>query len=155
MVGLAVLLLGAACLNYCVEWDARASDAAAPLPAGALYRSEYHLLFGHGFVAVTHFFSVQDHPFTAQESHMDAWACFLSSGLSRSWPTYWEYPAGRPWLSIPCWTPLVIVVPLAFYLVWRDRRLSRPGRCEVCGYDRRGLVGGADAKCPECGTVPS
>jgi hypothetical protein len=29
------------------------------------------------------------------------------------------------------------------------------GRCSTCGYDRRGLVGGADAKCPECGTVPA
>ncbi len=29
------------------------------------------------------------------------------------------------------------------------RKLSCPG----CGYDRRGLA--ADAKCPECGTVPS
>jgi hypothetical protein len=28
-------------------------------------------------------------------------------------------------------------------------------RCPACGYDRRGLVGGADAKCPECGSVSS
>jgi hypothetical protein len=35
----------------------------------------------------------------------------------------------------------------------RRVRSSR-NRCPSCGYDRRGLVGDADAKCPECGTVP-
>jgi hypothetical protein len=35
------------------------------------------------------------------------------------------------------------------------RRLARGmrGECRSCGYDRRGLA--ADAKCPECGTVPA
>jgi hypothetical protein len=32
--------------------------------------------------------------------------------------------------------------------MWRGRR--RPGDCESCGYDRRGIAVGAP--CPECGT---
>jgi rubrerythrin len=33
------------------------------------------------------------------------------------------------------------------------RRRMRRDLCPRCGYDRRGLA--ADAKCPECGSVPS
>jgi len=45
----------------------------------------------------------------------------------------------------------------AFSTAGGVRRFARAktGRCAGCGYDRRGLVGAADAKCPECGTVPN
>jgi hypothetical protein len=49
---------------------------------------------------------------------------------------------------------LLTSVPAAI-LWYRARRRFGPGRCVSCGYDRRGLVGGADAKCPECGTPPT
>ena len=35
----------------------------------------------------------------------------------------------------------------------RHRRWASTGACMRCGYDRGGLA--ADAKCPECGTVPA
>jgi hypothetical protein len=157
MVALSVLVLGAALFSSCVEWDAMAaSDSSRPFADGLSYRyrSESHLLFGHGLVAVQYFGLAQDHPFTAEESSENAWAMLLSMGRSRIWPTFSRWPTGNPSLAIPCWTPLLIFVPLAFYLVRRDRWLSRPGRCEKCGYDRRGLAAGASA-CPECGTVPA
>jgi hypothetical protein len=57
----------------------------------------------------------------------------------------------RSW-GMPLW---VIVLPLGggATAAWIARRGSVPGHCSRCGYDRRGLVGGA--KCPECGTVPT
>jgi hypothetical protein len=52
---------------------------------------------------------------------------------------------------------LVYVAALASLpaaLLWyADRRRFGPHACSECGYDRRGLA--ADAKCPECGTVPT
>ena len=48
----------------------------------------------------------------------------------------------------------VFVATIASSLLWfADRRRPRTGHCAKCGYDRRGLI--ADAKCPECGTVPA
>ncbi len=41
-------------------------------------------------------------------------------------------------------------VPLAI----RRRRRRRLNRCVKCNYDRTGLGGAADAKCPECGAIP-
>jgi hypothetical protein len=57
---------------------------------------------------------------------------------------------------VPLWIPfLLVAVPTA--LVWRAdytaARRARSGLCATCGYDRRALA--ADAKCPECGTVPT
>jgi hypothetical protein len=51
--------------------------------------------------------------------------------------------------------PVLLTVAPAALLWYADRRRSGPYACKECGYDRRGLVGvgGADAKCPECGTV--
>jgi hypothetical protein len=64
------------------------------------------------------------------------------------WGPFTEY-------SLPLWIPLLLCgVPAG--CSWRrvilKRRWQRAGLCPECGYDRRGLA--ADAKCPECGTVP-
>jgi hypothetical protein len=67
------------------------------------------------------------------------------------WGPFVEY-------SLPLWVPLV-VCGLPAGLAWRRivhrRRRASVGLCSECGYERRGLVGGADTKCPECGTVPA
>jgi hypothetical protein len=59
-------------------------------------------------------------------------------------------------IGVPLWA-LVSVVLLPAALLWgadvRLARRRRGGLCLSCGYDRRGLA--ADAKCPECGTVPT
>jgi hypothetical protein len=48
----------------------------------------------------------------------------------------------------------VLLVTIPGALLWySDRRRLVPGLCPKCGYDRHGLA--ADAKCPECGTVPA
>jgi hypothetical protein len=48
-----------------------------------------------------------------------------------------------------------LLTSLSAALLWyADRRRSGPNACNKCGYDRSGLVGGADTKCPECGTFP-
>ena len=48
----------------------------------------------------------------------------------------------------------VILTSIPAALLWyADRRRFGPGSCMKCGYDRRGLA--ADAKCPECGKIPS
>jgi hypothetical protein len=49
--------------------------------------------------------------------------------------------------------PVAVTLIPAALLWYADRRRFGPGLCTKCGYDRRGLA--ADAKCPECGTVPS
>jgi hypothetical protein len=55
--------------------------------------------------------------------------------------------------SAPLW-PLVLALLLACLWTWRRHFRARdPLSCVACGYSRRGLA--ADAKCPECGTVPS
>ncbi|MCX5660512.1 MAG: hypothetical protein NTW19_12425, partial [Planctomycetota bacterium] len=57
-------------------------------------------------------------------------------------------------LVIPCWfLTLVSLLPISlpWFLVWRKRRLIRPGCCAACGYDLRGSP--ADGDCPECGAV--
>jgi hypothetical protein len=47
---------------------------------------------------------------------------------------------------------LLTTIPAAF-LWYKDRRPRGPHACKGCGYDRSGLP--AEAKCPECGTVPA
>jgi hypothetical protein len=59
-------------------------------------------------------------------------------------------------IRIPFWGFCAIaasptLVPL--WLLLRGRSRTRAGCCRFCGYDRRGLP--AEAKCPECGTVPA
>jgi hypothetical protein len=52
---------------------------------------------------------------------------------------------------------VLLAVSVAHAFVWRRQRVDykeyRRIACRACGYDRRGLA--ADAKCPECGTVPT
>jgi hypothetical protein len=49
--------------------------------------------------------------------------------------------------------PVALTLIPAAILWYADHRRRRPGLCGSCGYDRAGLA--ADAKCPECGTVPA
>ena len=63
------------------------------------------------------------------------------------------------WFDVPLWA----IVGCAFactFSAWHLDALARRNRaklnlCPKCGYDRTGLVGGKDAKCPECGAVPA
>ena len=60
--------------------------------------------------------------------------------------------------SAPSRSPLVpggTLLPtlLAWRLDTLARRRAKLNLCPKCGYDRTGLVGGEDAKCPECGSV--
>ena len=53
---------------------------------------------------------------------------------------------------VPLWLPWLAIAGLTIWR-WRADRLIVPHACSKCGYDRRGLA--MDAKCPECGTVPT
>jgi hypothetical protein len=73
----------------------------------------------------------------------------------------WDWHAGVCYARVAAFRMFGVSVlyPLALTLIpagllwYADRRRLRPGLCGGCGYDRRGLA--ADAKCPECGTVPA
>ncbi len=56
---------------------------------------------------------------------------------------------GTMWYAFaPLWLPLLISCVFTAW-AWRvDRRLSRIGMCQKCGYDLTGL---SDSACPECG----
>jgi hypothetical protein len=105
---------------------------------------------------------------------MTLWWCARSWGAGGE---YWiEAPRHRYWFrfwpseyrdsTLNCliiWLPdWVIILPTAALAsalarpelrAWRRRRRGET-RCVKCGYDRRGLPG-AEAACPECGTVPT
>ena len=70
------------------------------------------------------------------------------------WKPEWGKPGATVYASVPLWMPFAAMVLPAGALWRRDIREARRARggCASCGYDRRGLA--ADAKCPECGTVP-
>jgi hypothetical protein len=74
------------------------------------------------------------------------------------WKPSYKQALGTKAITVPLWLPLVLTLAPTAWL-WgsevRRRRAVRAGSCPSCGYDRRGLVGGADVKCPECGTVPT
>jgi hypothetical protein len=57
---------------------------------------------------------------------------------------------------VPLWIPFAVAAVSAGAL-WCPAAFRRHPRaqqsCPACGYDRRGLA--ADAKCPECGVVPT
>jgi hypothetical protein len=78
----------------------------------------------------------------------------------------WKFemtPGGASWglpraLVIPLWAPtLVVFIPTV--IAWRLDALARRRErvrlrlCLKCNYDRSGIA--ADAKCPECGSVPT
>lgn len=72
------------------------------------------------------------------------------------WKPAWDTSPYGWSVSVPIWLPTAVAALGFLPLAWLDRRaanLARMGRCRSCGYDRRGLA--ADAKCPECGTVPA
>jgi hypothetical protein len=91
--------------------------------------------------------------------------CEFRAGAERIWGgPFWKWSfhhqAGGDSvdLYIPLWAPFLLAAVSACFL-WRGeiiaKRRRRVGVCRGCGYDRRGLVGGADAACPECGTDPT
>jgi hypothetical protein len=56
-------------------------------------------------------------------------------------------------IDVPLWLTAFLSATVAL-MVWRPWRLRiGEGCCPSCNYDRAGLA--ADAKCPECGTVPT
>jgi hypothetical protein len=75
---------------------------------------------------------------------------FERSRFPSATSTAYEY------ISVPLWPGVAILSLLAAFAWITEIRMSRllgAARCSCCGYDRRGLP--ADAKCPECGTVPA
>jgi hypothetical protein len=99
-----------------------------------------------------------------------------SSGWYMEWNPHWRWgysgegTGHYPWLEWHSgvlwyqtafrWTfgasllyPALLTSLPAALLWYIDRRRFGPGLCPTCGYDRTGLA--ADAKCPECGTVPA
>jgi hypothetical protein len=58
-------------------------------------------------------------------------------------------------VGIPMWLPVGLLGLVAGLLWAQDRRVGRrrrEGRCQMCGYDLRGLV---SSGCPECGAPPT
>jgi len=62
-------------------------------------------------------------------------------------------------MRLPRWSPVKVelpnwllfattTMPTAFFF-WLDRRRTRPGHCQQCGYN---LTGNTSGICPECGT---
>jgi hypothetical protein len=72
-----------------------------------------------------------------------------------AWLPRWDSIYGRH-CSVPLW-PLIVAAATPAVALWvQDRRRLRKLRatlCPTCGYSRVGLTG--NAKCPECGTVPT
>jgi hypothetical protein len=63
----------------------------------------------------------------------------------------WALEIDLPVKSVPLW--MMIIPPLGVAVsLWIAARGRELGLCRSCFYDRQGLA--ADAKCPECGTVP-
>jgi hypothetical protein len=72
------------------------------------------------------------------------------------WKPAWVMSPYGSGVSVPIWLPAAAFAASFLSLAWLDRRaqrLVRQGRCQSCNYDRRGLA--PNAKCPECGTVPT
>lgn len=74
-----------------------------------------------------------------------------SEGL-RFAPDWHVYSAGNWFFNVPLWVPLGASVVGSAGLFFVTRRRRKAGVCGKCGYDLRGLPGGAaGARCPECG----
>ena len=75
---------------------------------------------------------------------------------AKAWRPYWSHRASEWALCVPLWIPFAGCVALTGSC-WRldtlARRRARLNLCPKCNYDRTGLVGGAGAVCPECGTA--
>jgi hypothetical protein len=102
-------------------------------------------------------------------------------GHHRSYPDEWRGPSAGAWYRAPRWmlapsSNLVadnvdpkpyrnFIVPLWMFAIptlaatWRAwhldmlARRARLNHCRACNYDRAGIA--ADAKCPECGALPT
>jgi hypothetical protein len=161
------------------KWAKWACTVAAMLAVGVAVFSRFSML-GYGSVSNTGntcwsvwayhgqtFALSADHSGEPSGSTPTAWR----EGLSSGW--WWGYSGeeGRIQAKAPGYAGLVfgasdkvwlvgvsLLYPVALTLIpaallwYRDRRGTGRHACKKCGYDRRGLA--ADAKCPECGTVP-
>jgi hypothetical protein len=70
-------------------------------------------------------------------------------------PRWYHFGSGIT-VTVPLWLPLAASIAFAVWL-WRldvlARRHARLNLCPKCNYDRAGIA--ADAKCPECGAIPT
>lgn len=67
-------------------------------------------------------------------------------------PTYEPWTSGDGQIFIPHWLTAALLLAPALPFWWFRSR-ERAGHCAKCGYDLKGLPGGA--VCPECGTSAS
>jgi hypothetical protein len=84
------------------------------------------------------------------------WGLSRESGLVGSqWGagTLWSRDPSGSSVGVSLMYPFLLTVVPAALLWYANRSRIGPGICVRCGYDRRGLP--AEAKCPECGTVPA
>jgi hypothetical protein len=94
--------------------------------------------------------------------HIDMWRSNYYPAIdedtmsSKAWRPQWAAISSQWTFSLPLWIPCISSF-VATGAVWRidssARRRAKLNLCPKCHYDRTGLA--RDAKCPECGAVPS
>jgi hypothetical protein len=110
-------------------------------------------------IARTHVLVQTVHPAPFWDAGLD----FPSAGLGWYWVTcitghwrcgFFEHQSDSTLsVGVNLLYPLLLSTLPAAFLWYKDRRRFGPDACKGCGYDRRDLP--AEAKCPECGTVPA
>jgi hypothetical protein len=129
---------------YSCSWiGLGAAYRSAGIRTGTVFYHEFHVMGG---APVPGWHIDRDLGWTLGLSGTDVRSC---PGIRWAWEASWKA------IHVSAVYPALLASLPAALLWYVDRRRFGPGRCTKCGYDRRGLVGGADAKCPECGTVPT